>query len=537
MDKKLKILQQVTEMVHSSLDLKKIFKHITDGVVRYMGFTTAIFFMLDQKRTRFEVKALTTRKGLLTLINTVGGISIKNFSIPAELTLNAAIRSAMNGQTVVVKTLEEIVYPLISKKRCADLQKLGKTKTLIILPLENDGEVIGAVFITSKQEEIPEEELEMIKSFSLAASNAIKNADLHQQVKKAYEKISSSKVALRASESKYGTLFKSIADPIFIFDKKTHRFLDCNKAALDRYGYTLKKLKTMTPYDLHPVEDLKDVDKNINDDSDLSAHQYTHITKKGERLYVEIHTAPLEYEGEEAWISIIRDITLHQQAEAEIKRSHEELKKLTAHLQTVREEERTLVAYELHDDIGQGLSALKMDLYMLEKKFLKGEKNLSDRFQKTKDLLDNMIQTTRKIYTDLRPTLLEHFSIKEVVEDYVDKFQDLTKITGVCEIDLGETSLDEGFSLALFRIVQEALNNVKWHSQATKVTIRLVKENKYIELKIKDNGIGIKDADLKRPSSFGIIGMRERANLLGGKLDVRAVPNKGTLVLVHFPLS
>lgn len=536
MDKKLEILQQVTEMVYSSLDLEKIFKHITDGIVRYMGFTTAIFFMLDQKRTRFEVKALTTKKGLLTLINKIGAISIKNFSIPAELTFNEAIRSAMNRETVVVKTLEEIIYPLINKKRCADLQRLGKTKTLIILPLENAGEVIGGVFITSKKEEIPEEELEMIKSFSHAASNAIKNADLHQQVKKAFEEIRRSQVALHLSEAKYGTLFESIPDPVIILDKKTRHFLDCNKAALDRYGYTLKELKTKTPHDLHPVEDFKELDKNIKNEKDFMPHQYTQITKKGERLQVEIHSAPVEYEGKEAWISIIRDITLHKQAEAEIKRSHEELKKLTAHLQTVREEERTLVAYELHDDIGQGLSALKMDIYMLEQKFLKGEKNLSDRFQKTKDLLDNMIQTTRKIYTDLRPTLLEHFSIKEVIEDHVDKFQDLTKIKSECEIDLGGTSLDEGFSLALFRIVQEALNNVKWHSQATKVLVKLVKENNHIELKIKDNGIGIKQADLKRPSSFGIIGMRERASLLGGKLDVRAVPNKGTSVLVHFPL-
>ncbi len=535
-DTRIKILQQVTEMVYSSLDLEKIFKYITDGIVRYFGFTTAIFFMLDKERTRFEVKALTTKKGLLTLINKIGGFSLKKLSIPVDSTLNATVRSAMNGQTVMAKTLEEIVYPLISKKRCADLQKLGKTKNLIILPLEIDGEVIGGVFMASKQEKILEEELEMIKSFSHAASNSIKNADLHQQVKKAYEEIRSSQAALRASEAKYGTLFESIADPVVIFDKKTHRFLDCNKAAIDCYGYTLKEFRAMTPHKLHPVEDLKEVDKNIDDETDLSAHQYTHITKQGERLQVEIHTALLEYEGKEAWISIIRDITLHKQAEAEVKRSREELKKLTAHLQTVREEERTLVAYELHDDIGQALSALKMDLYMLEEKLPEERKDLAVRFQKTKDLLDKTIQTTRKIYTELRPTLLEHFSIKEVIEDHVEKFQDLTKIQGECEIDLGETSLDENFSLALFRIVQEALNNIKWHARATQVIVRLVKENNYIELMIRDNGIGIKDAELNEPDSFGIIGMRERASLLGGQLEIRTAPNKGTSVFVHFPL-
>lgn len=122
-----------------------------------------------------------------------------------------------------------------------------------------------------------------------------------------------------------------------------------------------------------------------------------------------------------------------------------------------------------------------------------------------------------------------------MIEDHVEKFQDLTKIKGTCEIELGETNLDENFSLALFRIVQEALNNVKWHSQATKVSVRLVKENNHIELKVKDNGIGVKKDDLKRTSSFGIIGMRERASLLGGQLDVRTAPNKGTSVSVHFP--
>jgi PAS domain S-box-containing protein len=121
--------------------------------------------------------------------------------------------------------------------------------------------------------------------------------------------------ALRQSEAKYRALFTNIADPIVIFDQETKLFLDCNQAAIDRYGYSFDELRTMTPHQLHPPEDSAALDENVDDKEDLSAHRYTHVTKHGERIPVEIHTAEIEYEGHDAWISIIRDITERERAE------------------------------------------------------------------------------------------------------------------------------------------------------------------------------------------------------------------------------
>ena len=124
--------------------------------------------------------------------------------------------------------------------------------------------------------------------------------------------------ALRESEEKYRNLFTQIADPVFIFAKETLNFLDCNQSALNSYGYTLKELRKMTPGQLHPPEDLMDVDKNINDEHNNNPNHYTHITKSGEALYVEIHTTSIEYDGQDAWLSTVRDITERKQEEEKL---------------------------------------------------------------------------------------------------------------------------------------------------------------------------------------------------------------------------
>ena len=232
-----------------------------------------------------------------------------------------------------------------------------------------------------------------------------------------------------------------------------------------------------------------------------------------------------------------RDITERRIAEEQLEKSQKELKKLTTHLQTVREEERTLVAHELHDNIGQALSALKMDIYMLEKKLPKDQKDISDQIKETKDLLDKTIQTTRKIYSELRPTLIEHFNIKVVLEDQLNNFRKSNNFSGITDVDFEGTELKEKDSIAIYRIVQEALNNVKWHSHAKTVNLMLKKTENILELKIEDDGIGIKEEDLNKSNSFGIIGMKERASFLGGEIEFKGLPEKGTTVTVTIPLN
>ncbi len=137
-----------------------------------------------------------------------------------------------------------------------------------------------------------------------------------KQLGQAFERLRAER-ALRESETKYRTLFNHAADPIFIFDQATRRFLDCNQTAVDRYGYTLAELRRMTPHDLHPSDELEKVERNIGDREDLSSHRYVHVTRDGRRLDVEISTVEIQYKGRDAWLSVVRDITERRRADEE----------------------------------------------------------------------------------------------------------------------------------------------------------------------------------------------------------------------------
>lgn len=215
---------------------------------------------------------------------------------------------------------------------------------------------------------------------------------------------------------------------------------------------------------------------------------------------------------------------------------HKARQKFSSHLQSAREEERNLIAYELHDTIGQALTALKMDLFILEKYLPQDQDEISAKVQSMNVLLDHSIQSIRKIYSELRPAPLELTGLTEAIKDYLNKFQDQTGILIDLEIKLEGIEPEKSRSIALFRILQEAFNNVRWHSQASHVKVNLVKNLNHINLVIKDNGIGINTEELSDSVSFGIIGMKERAEFLMGKFEIGGVPNQGTTVKISFPI-
>ena len=215
---------------------------------------------------------------------------------------------------------------------------------------------------------------------------------------------------------------------------------------------------------------------------------------------------------------------------------HKTHQKRSAHLQSAREEERNLIANELHDTIGQALTALKMDLFILEKYLPQDQEKIFEKFQSMNLLLDHTIQGLRKVYSELRPTLLDLIGLEAAIVDHFEKFQDQTGIKGDLEIKLDGIKLEKSQSIALFRILQEALNNVKWHSQATHVKVGLIKNLNHINLIVKDNGIGINTEVLSDSTSFGLIGMKERGEFLRGELEIEGIPKKGTTVKMSFPV-
>jgi tetratricopeptide (TPR) repeat protein len=210
--------------------------------------------------------------------------------------------------------------------------------------------------------------------------------------------------------------------------------------------------------------------------------------------------------------------------EDELERSREELRSLTRHLQSVREEERTHIAREMHDELGQKLTGLKMDLSGLKKKIPKRDQGIIKKLSDMLDLTDSSIQTVKRISTELRPRVLDDLGLGAAMEWQAGEFERRTGIKCAVKIDPENLELDKELSTSLFRIFQESLTNVARYAEASKVEVRLVKMGGMLELSIQDNGKGIIDEEGSKKKSFGLIGMRERVRYLGGEFTIVADP-------------
>jgi signal transduction histidine kinase len=215
-----------------------------------------------------------------------------------------------------------------------------------------------------------------------------------------------------------------------------------------------------------------------------------------------------------------------------LQRSFEQLRAFGARLQSVREEERRRIAREIHDDLGQALTAIKLTVSALLLA-LPEEYRPSKRAESIVKLIDEAIASVRRIATELRPAILDDLGLVAAVEWAAEEFQARTGTT--CRLNLSADSLtiDQERATAVFRILQEALTNVARHSGATQVEVRLAAEKDGLTLEVHDNGIGVEDERVSAPQSLGVQGMQERAVLLGGEVTIRAAPNNGTIVRVR----
>jgi PAS domain S-box-containing protein len=230
-----------------------------------------------------------------------------------------------------------------------------------------------------------------------------------------------------------------------------------------------------------------------------------------------------------------RDISHRKKFEEQLMDSRERLRELTFHLQTVREEERTHIAREIHDELGQALTALKMDLHWLDNRLAGKEKLLSDKAKSMSDLVEATVQSVKRISSELRPSLLDDFGLSAAMEWQTEDFENRTGIQCEMVSDPEDIVLDKNCSIAVFRIFQETLTNIVRHSKARKVRINLKKTANMVVLEVHDDGIGITEDRMRDPKSFGLVGMRERAYVLGGHFSVSGNPGNGTTVKVSIP--
>ncbi len=363
----------------------------------------------------------------------------------------------------------------------------------------------------------------------------IEERDLYTSIEIALHRFSVDK-ELKKSEIKYRTLFEQSLDPIFIADDSAV-IVDANQAMLDLIEYPLENIlgHNASEYFL----DYSEYEALIylaSDKGVVSDFECRMKSRSGKIMDVQITLKKYDYSKEQGggYQGIIRDITQYKLYFEELIRSRQELRNLTSHVESLREKERTDIAREIHDVLGQSLTALKIDLSWMRKKISPQEKELLDKTAVMDGLINDVIVTVRRLSANLRPGILDDLGLAAAIEWQSDEFRKRTGFT--CSVDCEEIpGLSEEKAVALFRIFQESLTNIIKHSNADKVDISLGKTKDNIEMKIKDNGCGFSSGDLINKGSYGIIGMRERVKSFNGSLVISGTED-GVSVHVLIPM-
>jgi PAS domain S-box-containing protein len=243
------------------------------------------------------------------------------------------------------------------------------------------------------------------------------------------------------------------------------------------------------------------------------------------------------YPSPEGLSIFIRDISKKRNAEELLKQSYEDIRRLASHQEKIREEERTSIAREIHDELGQQLTVLKMDISWLNKNSSQDEEKIKQRITGLLQMIDNTIRTVRRISSELRPSILDDLGLLAALEWLSSDFEKKSGIKTTFITDVSELNLDTSINTAMFRIFQESLTNVARHAQASEVFALLKIENDELLIRIKDNGNGFIMSGIENKKTLGILGMKERVALIKGEYKIDSSPGKGTTVEVRVPVS
>ena len=308
--------------------------------------------------------------------------------------------------------------------------------------------------------------------------------------------------------------------------------LTWNEAAQKLFGYSPSEVVGHSVRMLVPPAlrlELRGMIKEIQKGESILYCETVRLKKDGTQMPIGLTVSPVrDSSGNLAGVSgIYHDITERKRHEKALRDSRQQLRNLAARIEAIREDERAHIAREVHDELGQTLMILKLEISKLL------ERHRDSRLTTT--LIDQAIDSVHKICSELRPSLLDDLGLGAAIEWQAQDFEGRTGIA--CRLDLEDVKLGRDESTAIFRILQELLVNVARHSGATKVVVLLKQSRKHVQLKVADNGRGLSKRHITDPKSLGILGMQERATLLGGTIEFHGVRGKGTTVSLTMPNS
>lgn len=403
-------------------------------------------------------------------------------------------------------------------------------KSVAIVPVHYKRTVLGAFHIADTREEmVPLEKIEFIESVSPLVGEAILRFSAEEELLKSESRLSEAQRVAHLGNWDWNIQTNQLywSDEIYhIFGLSALQFSATYDAFLDS---------------VHP-EDRESVKKAVNEalyeKKPFSIDHRIVLPDGSVRTVQEQAEVMFNESGKPVrMLGIVLDITDRKKAEDDLKDSYEQLRNLSEHLQSIREEERTNIAREIHDELGQALTVLKIDISMIGNKLYPDHKPLVEKTASMMERIDDTIQVVKKICTELRPTVLDHFGLSAAIEWQAEDFQKRTGIN--CEVSFHpeDIVLDQDISIVIFRIFQEALTNIMRHADATEVKASLKAKDGMITLEVIDNGKGITEEEITNSSSFGLLGIRERVNFLGGNVTISGISNKGTAIKVNIPFK
>jgi PAS domain S-box-containing protein len=513
-NKREKMLSSITRSVHQSIDLKHVLQNASESIMHSIDNANNV--------------AIYMAHGIEAAFSAYAG----NNDMYAKF--YDVFVPEMNGATwKILNEGKPVIYNDItpdSVERIDFLEPGAYVGSYLGLPVRYKKRIIGSINIISFEKNIFDgKELEFFNVVVKQIESAIDNAGMAE--------------ALRESEKKYRELYENV--PAGIYRKSEDgRILMANPTLLQMLGYdsfeelaskNLKRSEFVMGREggtlslLQKGSQLRELESSWykKDGSIVNVIESVRAIsdKNGNFLY---------YEG------TVTDITERKKAEMKLEESREHLRRLTAHLQHYREEERAIVAREIHDEFAQLLTGIAIDISWLKRRIpaivdQPGAEAVLDKIEKLSVLIDNAFQSVKKICAKLRPKILDDLGIDAAVMWQIDAVRAQTDINFEFKSFVGDFMPDPKISIAIFRIFQEALTNILRHAEAKNVVVTLEKNGGFIVLGVEDDGKGIAESSMFGVEAMGLLGMRERVYELNGDLRIKGAPGVGTSIKVQIP--
>ncbi len=345
---------------------------------------------------------------------------------------------------------------------------------------------------------------------------------------------------MRNDEQLQKAILDNIPDQAWLKDADS-RYILVNEAFMAACRLSEREILGRMPTDVWPRdwgEKYVDTDRRVMEGGQRLRYEEQRHGEDGALHWYDTIKTPIrdEHGTVIGTTGISRDITDRKQAEQELLASRGQLRELSAYLQSVREEERTRIARELHDELGQSLTAIRIGLDVMETRHDMRDDEWRHSLQSLRQLADSTVESVQRIAADLRPAILDELGLPSAIDWLLESFAERTGIAHELNLPPALAAIDRETGTAIFRIVQEALTNVSRHSGASTVVVELTDDPQQMTLTITDNGRGMAEQGARlKGQGLGLVGMRERAFMLGGTLVVQSRPDAGTRIEVRLP--